>query len=162
MANQILLLPGTALTFKDSGGDAVITLQNLAFGAGRISARYDRGAGAKPMWYKVRFIAQYNTAPQTSEFAEAYLYESDGTYVDGNVGTADAALTSAKLANGKIINMNEVDTTSTATNIISSGICLISDRYFSIGVWDRSSGDNFQNTANASLIILTPLSQEIQ
>lgn len=162
MTSQILLLPGTTLTWKDSGGDAVMTLQNLAAGAGRVGARYDRGAGAKPALYKVRAIIQYATAPQVGEFAEIYLVENDGTYGDGTLGTSDAAMTTEKRRNAKLINMNEVDMTSTNTDVVSSGICLITDRYFAPAVWNASSGDNFRNTANTSLIIFTPYSPEIQ
>lgn len=162
MANAIYGQIGTPIVFKDSGGDAVLTLQNLGFGVGRISARYDRGAGSKPQWYQVTSDIQYATAPQLGEFAEVYLSQSDGTLADGSIGTADAALTADKLRNLKLISVNEVDTTSTNTDIVSSGVVFISSRYISTGAWNRSSGDNFRNTANTSQIILTPIPPEIQ
>lgn len=162
MANKIYRAIETALTFCDSGGDAAITLQNLAFGAGRVSARYDRGSGSKPRLYRWRGVFQFETAPIVGEQIEVYLFESDGTYMDGTLGTSNAALSSAKRNNGELIGVVVVDTTSTATDIIGSGYCLISDQYISVGVWNASAGDNLKNTANANRIILTPVPDEIQ
>lgn len=162
MANKIYRASETAITFKDSGGDAVITLQNLAFGAGRISAQYDRGTGSKPARYKWKAVFQFATAPELGEVVELYLAESDGTYVDGTVGTADAALTTDKRRNLRPIGAVIADTTSTATNVIGSGIVEIWERYFSVGVWNAADAENLQNTANVNLIIFTPMPDEIQ
>ena len=162
MPNKIYRAVETSITFQDSGGDAVITLQGLGYGAGRISAQYDRGAGSKPARYNWKAVFQYASAPQVGETIELYIAESDGTYVDGNVGTADAALTSDKRKNLTLIGLVIVDTTAADTNIIASGICHIWQRYFSLGVWNASSGDNLKNTANASKVIFTPMPDEVQ
>lgn len=162
MANAVYRAIGTTLSFRDSGGDAVLTLQNLAFGVGRVSARYDRGAGSLPRLYHWRAIVQFETAPAVGEIVEIYLFESDGTYMDGTLGTSDAALGSDKRKNGKLIGVIVVDTTSTATDIVASGMCLINQRYFSVGVWNGSAGDNLKNTANTSRVNLTPVNDEIQ
>jgi hypothetical protein len=162
VANKIYQAPETALSFRDSGGDATLTLQNLAFGAGRISARYDRGAGSKAQDFEVKGVFQFETAPALTEQVEVYLYQSDGTYMDGTLGTSDAALTSAKRSNGDLITLVIVDTTSVTTDIVRTWRCKITSRYFSIGVWNASAGDNLENTANASRVILIPLPMEIQ
>lgn len=152
----------TTLSFRDSGGDATFTLQNLAFGAGRVSARYDRGAGSLSRFYMWRAVVQFETAPALGEVVEIYTFESDGTYADGSIGTSDAALTSDKRRNGKLIGVINVDTTSVSTDIVASGMCLINERYFSVGVWNASAGDNLKNTANTSRVNLTPVPDEIQ
>lgn len=162
MPNLIYRALGTPVTFRDSAGDAVITLNNLAFGAGRISAQYDRGTGSKPQVHMWRGVFQFNTAPAVGELVELYISESDGTYQDGVLGASDAALTTDKRRNLKYIGAVVADTTSTATNIIGSGYCLITERYFSVGVWNGSAGDNLQATANASRVIFTSVAQEIQ
>lgn len=162
MANLIYTASQTAITFKESGGDAVITLINLGFGAGRISAQYDRGAGSKPMRYSWKAKLQFETAAAVGELVEIYLAQSDGTYVDGVLGTSDAALTTDKRRNLDMIGVVVVDTTSTATDIVASGICYIWQRYFSVGVWNASAGDNLENTANANVIIFTPIPDEVQ
>ena len=162
MANKIYRAIETAITFQDSAGDVAITLQNLGFGAGRLSARYDQGAGSKSRLWNWRAVVQFETAAAVEERVEIWLFESDGTYADGAVGTADAALTSDQRKNGKLLGVVVVDTTGTATNIIASGVCVISTRYFSIGVWNASAADNLENTANACKIIMTPVPDEIQ
>ena len=162
MANKVYRAVETALTFKDSGGDAVITLQNLGKGAGRISAVYDRGAGSKPRLYKWRAVVQFETAPVVGEQVEIMLSESDGTLADGVVGAADAALTSGQKLNLQTIGIVRAQTTDTATNFIASGMCLINDRYFSVGVWNGSAGDNLEDTANVSQVVFTPMPDEIQ
>lgn len=161
--NKVYIAEGTTLTFKGSGGDAVITLANLAFGTGRVSAQYDRGASARPKRYKWRAVMQFDTAPVVGETVEIWLFTSrNGTIIDGTVGASDAAFTSAKKPNGILMGVVTVETTSTATNNIASGVIDIYDRYISVGVWNGSAGDNLQNTANVSYVELTPFPDDIQ
>lgn len=163
MANKVYSAIETSITFQDSGGDVAMTLQNLGFGAGRVSAQYDRGAGSKSRKYSVRAVVQFETTPIVGETVEIYLFQGDGTYTDGTVGTSDAALSSDKRRNGRLIGILTVDTTSTATNISRTFDDVeIASRYFSIGVWNASAGDNLENTANANKIVVTPVPDEIQ
>ena len=99
MSNKIYRAIETPITFKDSGGSAVITLQNLAAGAARVSARYDRGAGDLPRLYKWRAVLQWTTTPTVNQYADLYVAESDGTYADGTVGASDAAVVAGQLKN---------------------------------------------------------------
>lgn len=161
MANAIYTGFGTPITLGDSGQTAVLTLQNLATLAGRISARVDRGAGSLPTWYLCRVTVQFDTAPVLGEQVEVYLASSDGTNPDGEVGTADAALTTDKRRNLQIVGFLYVDTTSATVNITASFPVLIFTRYFSVGVWNATA-DALENTANASKITLTPFYDEIQ
>lgn len=162
MANKVYRATETAIVFKDSGGDVAITLANLGFGAGRVSARYDRGAGSKAARHMVRATVQFESAPVVGEVVELWLFQSDGTDADGTVGTADAALTSVKRYNGTLIGAIYVETTSTATDITASFMIDIYERYYSIGVWNASAGDNLKNTSNANHISVTPMPDEIQ
>lgn len=163
MANKLYRAVEAAITFRDSGGDVVITLQNLAATTGgRVSAQKDRGAGSVAMMHEVIGIFQFETAPAVGETVDLYLYQSDGTYVDGTVGTADAALTADKLRNGFFIGSVVVDTTSTGTDVIGRFMNVpITSRYYSVGVANKVA-DNLKNTANASRIIVTPMPPEIQ
>jgi hypothetical protein len=163
MANKVYRAIETPVVFRDSSGDVVISLLNLAFGAGRVSAQKDRGAGSVAQLHEVIGVFQFETAPAVGEAVEIYLFQSDGTYVDGTLGTADAALTSDKRRNGMLIGSVIVDTTSTATDIVGRFQNVpISSRYYSIGVWNASAGDNLENTANACRVIVTPMPDEIQ
>jgi len=162
MPNKIYRAVETATTFRDSGGDVVFTLQNLATGAGRVSARYDRGAGSLARSHEVTAVIQMETAGVVGQAVELYLLQSDGTYMDGTLGTSDAAMTTDKRRNGMLIGSVIVDTTSTATDIIARFQDVpISSRYYSIGVWNATA-DNLEDTANASRIIVTPMPDEIQ
>lgn len=152
----------TAIVFKDSGGDYAITLQNLGFGAGRVSPRVDRGTGSKPGLHKLRATVQFETAAVIDEVVEFWLFESDGTDADGTVGTTDAALTSVKRKNGKFIGAVVVESTSTATDFTASFNFLITARYYSIGVWNASAGDNMKNTANANHFSIQAIPLSIQ
>jgi hypothetical protein len=160
--NKVYHAPETPITFKDSGGSAVLTLNNLAFGAGRVSAQLDRGAGSLPGLYIWRGNFQFATAPALKELVEIYLFGGDGTVVDGEVGTADAALTSDKRNNGLLVGCAVVDTVATNTNVTASGLVMILDRYISVGVWNASAGDNLRASANTSVVTLTPVPPEIQ
>lgn len=162
MANKIYIAGESAVTFQDSGGSAVLTLQNLAFQAGRISARYDRGAGSKPGRHLWIAKLQFETAPALGEMVRIYAAYSDGTYADGTPGTADAALTADKRRNLKQIGNVVVDTVSITTDIVASGLFMLYTQYYSIGVWNDSAGDNLENTANANIITIYPYVDEIQ
>lgn len=163
MPNKIYGALETPIVFRDSGGDVVITLINLAFGAGRVSARYDRGAGSKARTHEVRAVIQFETAPAIGESVDIYLFQSDGTYADGTIGTVDAALTTDKRRNGMLIGSVIADTTSAATDIVATFQNVpISSRYYSIGVWNGSAADNLENTSNACRIIVTPNPDELQ
>jgi hypothetical protein len=163
MPSKVYRAVETPIVFRDSGGDRVLTLQNLGFGAGRVSAQYDRGSGSLAEPHEVIGVFQFETAPALGEAVELYLFQSDGTYMDGTLGTSDAALTADKRRNGILIGAVIVDTTSTATDIIARFQNVpITSRYYSIGVWNASAGDNLENTANASRVIVTPMPPEAQ
>lgn len=161
MPNLIYLKPGTPLTWKDSGGDAVITAQALAFGTGRVGARYDRGSAAKAKLHEVCVVCQWTASPIVGDALNVYLLESDGTFADDNVGTADAALTVQPVSGfvGSVI----AKTASGATNFIARFRDVpLTQRYVSPAIWNASATTNLQNTANVTSIIITPNPDEIQ
>jgi hypothetical protein len=160
--NKIYRATETPVVFCESGGTEPFTLINLAAGAGRVSDQYDRGAGSLAELHEVTGVFQFETAPVVGQVVELYLFQSDGTYMDGTLGTSDAALTADKRRNGILIGAVIVDTTSAATNVIARFQNVpISSRYYSIGVWNATE-DNLENTANASRVIVTPMPPEIQ
>lgn len=154
----------TPVVFCDSGGDVAIALNDLAFGAGRVSARRDRGAGSLPRLHEIKAITQAKSGGfALKEVIEIWLFQSDGTYADGTVGTADAALTSDKRSNGMFIGCIVADTTSAATDIVATFQDVpISSRYYSIGWWNASAARNLNNSANVSRTIVTAMPDESQ
>lgn len=164
MATQkIYAAVGTPVTFKDSGGTVVMTLQNLAHAAGRISAQWDRGAGALPMRYRIRcvFPLQATHTAVLGEVIEVYIATSDGTDVDGTVGVADAALTTEKRRNLTLIGSVLVDVVTGDAKLTGTFTVELFERYVSIGVWNATT-DHLQDDANACYITATPYSDDIQ
>lgn len=169
MVNQILVNPGTALVFKDSGGDAVFMGADVANGAGRVSAQLDRGSGAKPgryaVWATVKFVT---AAPTVGAPVRFYLAEGFGTGTDqiaGNPGTSDAAI-SAETSFYGFSKLGDlvVDTASTARDMVQFlGYAEISARYISVGLWNASGGTVDANDGAASTFVtLVPVPPEIQ
>lgn len=164
MPNKIYRAVEAAITFRDSSGDVTLSLNDLAFGAGRVSARYDRGADSRARLHEIKAIVQAKTSGfAIGDAIEIYLFQSDGTYMDGTLGTSDAALTSDKRRNGLLIGAVIADTTSSATDIVATFQDVpISSRYYSIGVWNASATRNLNNSANTSRVIVTPMPDELQ
>ena len=161
--NKIYMAPGTPITITGSGGDAVITTNNLGFGVGRVSAQFDRGIGAKAKLHEIMACIQWAATAVVGNAAEIYIFESDGTYLDGSVGVIDAALATDKRKNGMFVGAVICDTTSGATNVIARFRDVpLTQRYFSVGIWNASATKNLQATANASLVIVTPNPDDIQ
>jgi hypothetical protein len=152
----------SAITFKDSGGSAVITLQNLAFGTGRISAAFDRTAGAKPTLYKVNATIQWENDPVATETAEVVVVDHDGTTIPGGMGAADAAVTVyAKLGQcNSLPLLVSAEAATGSTNRIASGFAYLGDRYVSVVVWNGSAAKALKNTANVCVITLTPVVEQ--
>lgn len=169
MASKNYVVVEELLTFQDSGGSAVITLQNLAFGAGRYSARYDRGTGSKPGWARVWGKFQFETAAAIGEIVQVWVlpWSSHGTpLAPGGLGTADAALTTdlRRNLNGGIPTLQvSADKTSTATDIVGMApLVWIPGRYLTVAVWNGSAADNLENTANANQVSIEFLPDESQ
>ena len=163
MANKVYRATETPITFKDSGGTKVITLNGLALGTGRVSAQQDRGAGSLAALHEVKAIVQWTSAPAVGDTAEIYLFQSDGTYVDGTVGTADAAISSDKRRNGMFIGAVVCDVATGSVDMCATFQNVpISSRYYSVGVWNASATKALLASANVSTVIVTPMPPEIQ
>jgi hypothetical protein len=161
--NKIYEAAGTPIVFKDSDGTYTITLNNLATGVGRISKQWDRGAGAQPAFYRVRcaFAFEATHTIVVGEKIPVYLATSDGTNVDGTVGTADAALTAAQCNNLQMIGQVVVDVVSKDAKITAAFDVQLHERYVSVGVMNLTS-DHMQADNDANTITFTPYPPDIQ
>ena len=135
MANKIYHAPEATTTFQESGGDVAITLKNLGFGVGRVSARVDRGTGSKPGLYRWRSVIQWEDNPVAGEEARIYLVTSDGTLADGVASAYGDAITAGQLTNTDLIGIVKAQAATGSVDNVSSGTFEILDRYFSIAVW---------------------------
>ena len=163
MPSKVYRATETPIVFAHSTGDVVLQLNGLGFGAGVVSARHNRGAGSQAELHEVIGVFQFATAPALGEAIELYLFQSDGTYMDGTLGTSATSLTADKKRNGILIGAVIADTTSTATDIVARFQNVsITSQYYSIGVWNASLADNLNSTANTSRVIVTPMPPEAQ
>jgi len=162
MPNKIYTAPETAITFKASGGTVTFTPQNVANGAGRVSTQWDRGSGSKPALYRWRIVTKFGSALAVGARLDAYFAFGDGTYVDGNFGTTDAAVSAIdKLRNLSFVGGIAADSTSSGEVQYASGLCVIQERYVSV-VWWNAAGVTLTNTAGDHAFILTPVPDEVQ
>lgn len=163
MPNKVYVAPETEIFFADSAQTptANCTLSALANGAGRVSAQYDQGTGSKPGWWKWVAKFQATSTVTVGNLVELYLFLSDGTRVDGNVGTADAAFLTDKRRNAKLMGFVAADVTTADTDLIASGRVFIPSRYFSVGAWN-ALGVALRTNTSVHMIRMTPVPDEIQ
>jgi hypothetical protein len=155
--------PETPLKFADSAQtpNAQITLSALATLTGRISARFDRGAGAHSGYYTWRCTMSLTGTNIVDAVIELYIATSDGTNPDGQVGTADAALPAAKRKNLRPIGVLVVDQVTTNTNMTGSGVFFVPEQYFSLGVFNATTLP-LQTSTTAHTCLITPVPFEMQ
>jgi hypothetical protein len=164
MANKIYTAPESTIVFADSAQtpDETLTLANLAAGSARISARHDRGAGARATLFEWRASCQFAATGTVGETIDLFVSSSDGTHPDGEEGTADAALSSTeKLRNLIYAGSIVVDVTTANADITASGVVRVPARYLSIVVHNNTS-QALRNDTSVHRVSLTPIPDELQ
>lgn len=162
MPNKIYVNQESPVTWTDTGGDYTLDLGGLAAGSVRVGARGDLGSAARAKEYTWRFVCDgFDTAPVVGESIKIYLSTSDGTNEDGDVGTADAAGSTAQLPNLHFLGEAVVQTTTAGDNIQCSGTVWLLDRYVS-PVIHNDTADALLSTSDAHKFILTPSPSEVQ
>jgi hypothetical protein len=168
MANLIYTLPETAIVFTESGGDATFTPKNVATGAGRVSAQFDRGAGAKAMRYRweAAFKTGSNITPGTSGVpVELYVATAhiSASIIDSSLGASDAALTARNsLLLAQPIGVLIPTGTAAGTGpFVGSGVVEILARYISVAMWN-ASGQTLTNVNGDNYIKLVPMPDQVQ
>jgi len=162
MANAVKIQTGTPVVLTNTGGDYAFTLKNLANGAGRLSAQVDLGAAPRAWRYDVRvsLTAAGALTLGATYLAYVYLSTSDGTYEDGDKGTADAAVAAlTELNNMRCVLVLTPD--DTGTEVQGSVEVPLSARYVSVAVWNALGGA-LANTDGTSLVRITPIYDEVQ
>lgn len=162
MANKVYIAEETAKTWTDTGGDYTLDLGSLSADGVRVGAQGDLGAAPRADQYQFKLVIDgFDTAPVVGETVDLYLAFSDGTYVDGDVGTADAAGFTADLPNLMYAGSASVQTITAGDNLIISGLVQITQRYVS-PVVHNNTADDLLGTADAHKFILTPVPPEVQ
>ena len=162
MSNKVYVCRETPIVWSDTVGDLVMTLNNLAAGAGRIGAQKDFGAGSTSEWYEWRLTVQFETAPVVGETVDVYLSTSDGTEEDGQKGVADGDLGDIhSLRNMHFVGNLVVTSTDAIHDMTTSGICRISTRYVCPVIYNGTV-DNLKATNDTGEFTLTPIPPEVQ
>ncbi len=163
MASKVYIARETPVVWSDTTGDEALTLNNLAAGAGRVGARHDYGTGSTAGDFSWRFTCQFDTTPVVGETVDIYLATSDGTEEDGQVGTADAALSAEdKLKNLHYLGSLIVDVATVDIDFTVSGITFIPTRYVSPVIFNNTTDDNLQATNDTGEFTLTGIPFEGQ
>ncbi len=162
MPTKIYVARETPIVWSDTAGDLVMTLNNLAAGAGRVGAQKDFGAGSTADEFTWRFTGQFETQPVVGETIDIYLSTSDGTEEDGQVGVADAALSAEdKLKNLVFLGSLVVDVATVDIDFTVSGVCRIPTRYVCPVIFNNTA-DNLQATNDTGEFTLTAIPPESQ
>lgn len=150
---------GTTLKINgEADADYAWSMEGVANAAGRMSAVIDLGVAPRPYMYRWRCKCAFQATPTAGEKLRLYKSESDGTYEDGDVGVADAALAAAQLTNMKQFGAVTVDTADTSDQI-TGGVVEVHERYVSIGGWN-ASGATLNATDSNFYFSLTPIYDE--
>ena len=133
-------LPETKHEFLASGGDVTFTLTSLAASAGRQSAQLDLGASAQPFMFRWRAWVKFATTPVVGESIDIYIKTSDGTHLDNDDGTGDAAVSAEdKLKNLRYVGSIIVDEASSTPEFSASGTVAIYERYVQLVIWNATA-----------------------
>lgn len=163
--NLVYNKPESAVTFTSSAGTVVLTTTSLANGAGRVSAQYDRSTGSKPALYTIQAKMKFAAALAVGAQLEVYLLQSSvAADVPGNLGTSDAAVSSAdkrRNLGAPVVVINADSTSNGEDQISNSNVVEIYGRYVSIFLWN-AGGQALHATGTNSVVTLTPYPPDIQ
>jgi hypothetical protein len=149
------------------------TPSNTARGAGWQSAIIDRGVGAQPAHYRWRARTKWgSTAPGVGDSVLVFLITSDGTNIDGELGSTNAAIsTAANVAalQGNCQQFGAIKASSaTQQQELASGDLYISERFFGVAFFVNTNNstnapiDTDTTAVSDHFIILTPFPDAIQ
>lgn len=161
MAKEMYIAEGSTLRINgEVGADYAWSMEGVANGAGRVSARIDLGEAPRPYLYRWRCKLACQATPTAGNQLRLYKSESNGTYADGDVGEADAAIAEAQLTNMRQFGAVTVDTADTSDQI-AGGVVEIHERYVSIGGWN-ATGAAINATDSNFVFELTPIFDQQQ
>jgi len=134
-------LPGTAITFADSGGTVTMAFSAKASGGGQTSALSDLGAGAHVSLFQAQCSISLTGTNVVGQGLEYYVVTSqDGATLDGGVTANAAWATSDKRRNLTWIGTLVVDQVTTNTTMIATFRNIyLPARYFALGFFNGSA-----------------------
>jgi hypothetical protein len=139
-------LPGSAITFGDSGQNVLMVFSNKGTGTGTVSAQYDKNAlatatGAMPSLWAAHCQLSFTGTNVVQTTAEFYIAHADaaGTTQDGAVGQGSTTITSDQRRVLTPIGVLSVYQTTTNTTMYASFRNIyIPGRFFSLAWWNNT------------------------
>lgn len=149
--------PNTGISFMSTGGSALFTPDVTTFGAGRVSATFDRGAGAIAMNYKWEAQFQAASGATAGLPVRVYIYSSQYSTSARDYGASDAFIVSESQFNNFRL-LGSVYASNPVANVgpfFASGEVYIAGEFISVGFWN-ASGQTLAGTV-ANRVTLTPI-----
>lgn len=161
MAGELLLNKGTSLTIGGGGTpNYAFSVQGLANGSGYVSAQIDLGALPRADEYEWYCELQFQATPTQGlglELYKASAPDSDNTQIDGDIGTANAALGDIDMRrNLRQIGYVVSENAAASEKCNASGTFRHTGRYLSIVAFN-ASGATVNATASNFKFILRPI-----
>lgn len=162
MANKIYQNNETAVDFN-SAGSVVWSWASVAFGAGRKSAQWDRGAGAQAKEFTWFAKTKLQATPVVGETIDLYLARSnDGTAYEGGLSAGDGAFTDEDALNNMLFIGSIVVDTTTTDAIHAGGTFNMDFRYGVLVIWNATAAETLSATAGDHDFDITPTPDEVQ
>lgn len=167
MPSRLYYAPETKITFKGSGGDALITFATTPDGRVAASAQYDRGADSRPGLYRWRCKITANGSPSAGTLASLFLAQTDdNTDIPSRLSTSDQELSAANSFNatrnlGQTIGCINVDSNSADQTFTATGVCFVYFRYITFVIYNQI-GVAFSSTESDHYFEMTPIPPEFQ
>jgi hypothetical protein len=161
--SKIYFNPETARTFA-SAGDTAFTPKNIASGNARVSAQWDRGAGAQPGLYRWFAKSKSGSAYTVGRAVQIFLSQAkDATDIPGRLGTSDATVNSGANSTRNLSPVGSIvaDVTTANEALIASGTVFIYARYVSV-FWLNDLGVALTNTDADHEFVLQAIPPEAQ
>jgi len=148
----------TILVNGETGADIVLSGENVAGSAGRVSAVKDWGASAHAFLYGWVCEVQWQTGPGQFATLDLYLAEYDESGVPpADIGTADAALGPVEqLRNLRYLGSVVVEANDT-TKMVASGTYLSTKRYHQWVIYNTAAS-SINATDTNFVLKITPRS----
>lgn len=161
MANKVYVRQETALVWKASGGDELLTPTSLAASAGRQGAYRNLGTAARAREYTWRAWIKPGATRVVGEIVGVFLATSDGTIYDNDDGTGDIAVSSVdKLRNLRQIGAIVIDENAAVT-MAASGTIWIDAQHAAPVIWNYTA-NSLSATAGDFGFELIPVPDEVQ
>lgn len=163
MANKILNVRETDITWRDTGGTELLTMTSVASGDGRQGARHDFTTGSIAREYEWSAYVQFATTPVPGELIYVYWKWGNGSQAGNDHGTGDIDVLAAdidKLRNLELLGAIEVDEGTADIEMTANGIITLKSRYGHPTLWNATA-DALTSTAAEHGFTLTPIVPEI-